>query len=175
MIGILDPTIATAKEHIDYVPRPQSLKGLRIGLVENTKKNSEAVLQRLAEKLASAYGMQVEVLVHKPQRAPLKDEQLEELKGPNRFRHRRRRLRGVLLGQSARRTDTRKSRHSRDSADHRCIRGDGQEMAELWGVPGFRFVMMPHPLASLTSAGVDASAEGLIARVIALLKEGQPS
>ena len=63
------------------MPRPQSLKGLRIGLVENTKKNSEAVLQRLAEKLASAYGMQVEVLVHKPQRAPLKDEQLKELKG----------------------------------------------------------------------------------------------
>ena len=48
-------------------------------------------------------------------------------------------------------------------------------MAELWGVPDFRFVMMPHPLASLTRADVDARAEELIAKVIALLKEGQPS
>ena len=32
-----------------------------------------------------------------------------------------------------------------------------KEMAELWGVPDFRFVMMPHPLASLTEEGVDLS------------------
>jgi hypothetical protein len=81
MRDILDPTIATAREPIGYVPRPQSLRGLRIGLVENTKKNAEAVLKKLAEKLESAHGMQVEVLVHKPQRAPLRDEQLAELKG----------------------------------------------------------------------------------------------
>ena len=44
MLGILDPTIATAREQIDYAPRPGSLKGLRIGLIENTKKNAEAVV-----------------------------------------------------------------------------------------------------------------------------------
>ena len=30
-----------------------------------------------------------------------------------------------------------------------------REMAQLWGVPDFRFVMMPHPLASLSEAQVD--------------------
>jgi hypothetical protein len=81
MEHILDPTIATAREPIAYVPRPRRLEGLRIGLIENTKKNSEAVLQRLAEKLAATHGMTMQVLVHKPQRAPLKDAQIAELKG----------------------------------------------------------------------------------------------
>ena len=85
MLGILDPTIATPRERIAYVPRPKSLKGLRIALIENTKKNAEAVLQRVAEKLAAAHGMKVEVLVHKPQRAPLKDEQIAQLKGRTDF------------------------------------------------------------------------------------------
>ena len=85
MLDILDPTIPTAREHIDYTPRPQNLKGLRIGLVENTKKNAEAVLRKVAEKLAAAHGMKTEVLVHKPQRAPLKDNQVAEMKGRTDF------------------------------------------------------------------------------------------
>lgn len=85
MLGLLDPTIATAREKMDYAPRPKNLKGLRIGLVENTKKNSEEVLRKLGEKLEAAHGMKVEVLVHKPQRAPLKDAQIAELKGRTDF------------------------------------------------------------------------------------------
>lgn len=49
-----------------------------------------------------------------------------------------------------------------------------REMAGLWGVPEFRFVMMPHPLANLTADGVDERAEQLVDRVISLLQEGQP-
>ena len=85
MIDILDPTIATARERIDYVPRPKSVQGLRIGLIENTKKNSEAVLRKVAEKLAAAHGMKMEVLIHKHQRAPLKDDQLADFKGRTDF------------------------------------------------------------------------------------------
>ncbi len=81
MLGILDPTIATAREQIDYVQRPKSFAGLRIGLVENTKKNAEEVLRKVAEKLEARHGMRMEVLLHKPQRAPLKDGQIAELKG----------------------------------------------------------------------------------------------
>lgn len=86
MIDLVDPTIAPcAREHIDYAPRPRGLKGLRIGLVENTKRNAEAVLRRVAEKLAAAHGMKLEVLVHKPQRAPLTGAQIAELKGRTDF------------------------------------------------------------------------------------------
>lgn len=81
MHEILDPTVTTAREPIAYVPRPRRLEGLRIGLIENTKRNSEEVLKRLAEKLAAAHGMTLQVLVHKPQRAPLKEAQIAELKG----------------------------------------------------------------------------------------------
>ena len=49
-----------------------------------------------------------------------------------------------------------------------------KEMAELWGVPDFRFVMMPHPLASLTAEGVEQRADELLDKVLALLQQGQP-
>ncbi len=80
MLEILDPTISTARERIAYVPRPQNLKGLRLGLIENTRKNSEAVLLKIADNLQALHGMKLEVLLHKHQRAPLADAQLAELK-----------------------------------------------------------------------------------------------
>lgn len=80
-LDIPDPTIRTARERIDHAARPARLEGLRIGLVETTKKNSEAVLRKLAEQLAKRYGMTLEVLLHKDQRAPLKESQLAELRG----------------------------------------------------------------------------------------------
>jgi hypothetical protein len=48
-----------------------------------------------------------------------------------------------------------------------------REMAELWGVPDFRFVMMPHPLGSLTADGIARRADELLGKVLALLQEGQ--
>ena len=81
MLGILDPTIATARERIAYAARPPRLEGLRVGLIENTRRNSEAVLLELAERLNAAHGITVEVLLHKHQRAPLADAQLAELSG----------------------------------------------------------------------------------------------
>ena len=50
-----------------------------------------------------------------------------------------------------------------------------REMAELWGVPEFRFVMMPHPLASLTPEAIEQRAAELVDKVLALLRDGQPS
>ena len=85
MLGILDPTVAAPRTHIDYAPRPQSFAHLRIGLIENTKKNSEAVLRRIAQKAAEKHGMTMEVLVHKTQRAPLRDSQIAELKASSDF------------------------------------------------------------------------------------------
>ena len=49
-----------------------------------------------------------------------------------------------------------------------------REMADLWGVPDFRFVMMQHPLANLTPADIDARADALLQKVLALLRQGQP-
>jgi hypothetical protein len=49
-----------------------------------------------------------------------------------------------------------------------------KEMAELWGVPDFRFVMMPHPLGSLSANAITKRANELISPVLALLRDGQP-
>jgi hypothetical protein len=49
-----------------------------------------------------------------------------------------------------------------------------REMAGLWGVPDFRFVMMPHPLASLTPEAIESRADGLVDDVLRLLQHGQP-
>jgi len=49
-----------------------------------------------------------------------------------------------------------------------------KEMAELWGAPDFRFVMMPHPLANLSATDVDRRAAELVSKVLKLLQEGQP-
>ena len=85
MFGILDPTIGSEREPIAYVPRPGSFKGLRVALIENTRKNSEPLLLELAGRLKSEHGIEVEVLLHKHQRAPLADSQLAELKGRTDF------------------------------------------------------------------------------------------
>ncbi len=49
-----------------------------------------------------------------------------------------------------------------------------KEMAELWGVPEFRFVMMRHPLARLSPEDVERRADELLNKVLGLLEEGQP-
>jgi hypothetical protein len=55
-IEILDPTVEPTKQPLTYVPRPDSLKGKRIGLVENTKFNSDKLLLKLGEILKQEYG-----------------------------------------------------------------------------------------------------------------------
>lgn len=49
------------------------------------------------------------------------------------------------------------------------------EMAKLWGVPDFRFVMMPHPLANLAPADIERRVDELVDKVLDLLRQGQPS
>ena len=53
---ILDPTVEPRQQPLTFVPRPDSLKGKRIGLVENTKFNSDRLLQKIGEILRQEYG-----------------------------------------------------------------------------------------------------------------------
>ncbi len=50
-IQIYDPTTEVAGRRISYAQRPESIRGLTIGLVDNTKHNSDALLLRIADKL----------------------------------------------------------------------------------------------------------------------------
>ncbi len=56
MTELLDPTTGAATQTIAFVPRPQALAGKRIALIENTKYNSDKLLERIGELLKSEYG-----------------------------------------------------------------------------------------------------------------------
>jgi hypothetical protein len=62
---LFDPTAAPVGRDVKVAPRPLRLDGLRIGLVENTKYNSDVLLQRMAERLGRRHGMTVVRMVRK--------------------------------------------------------------------------------------------------------------
>jgi hypothetical protein len=80
-IEILDPTVEPRKQPLTYVPRPDSLAGKRIGLVENTKFNSDRLLQKIGEILKQEYGAAETRLWRKHNASvPAHDEIIDEAK-----------------------------------------------------------------------------------------------
>ena len=49
----------------------------------------------------------------------------------------------------------------------------GKAMATTWGLPDFKFLAMPHPIANLNPAQLDQRAEAILPEVVKLLLEGQ--
>jgi hypothetical protein len=49
----------------------------------------------------------------------------------------------------------------------------GRAMAVQWGLPTYRFLMMPHPIANLTEAELDQRARAIVSEVAKLLLQGQ--
>ena len=64
-IDLFDPTTTTDKSPIQYVQRPQSLKGLKVGLVDNSKYNSKTLLLKIADRLQAGYKTKTTHLVTK--------------------------------------------------------------------------------------------------------------
>jgi hypothetical protein len=56
MIEILDPTTPAARQAVAYAPRPASLTGKRVALIENTKFNSDRLLQKIGDIMVREYG-----------------------------------------------------------------------------------------------------------------------
>jgi hypothetical protein len=48
---LFDPTSKPVERGVILAPRPASPRGLRLGLVENTKFNAKPILEKLAERL----------------------------------------------------------------------------------------------------------------------------
>ncbi|MEK7874829.1 MAG: hypothetical protein AAB325_01405 [Pseudomonadota bacterium] len=80
-IQIYDPTIEAKSRHIAYAPRPKSLAGLRVGLVDNSKHNSDQLLARIAGLLERDYGAKAHVMRRKSSAGvPASPEIIEEFK-----------------------------------------------------------------------------------------------
>jgi hypothetical protein len=56
---LFDPTATPVARAVTVAPRPRDLAGLRLGLVENTKFNSDTLLLKLADRLARRYGVRL--------------------------------------------------------------------------------------------------------------------
>jgi hypothetical protein len=54
---LIDPTAAPVAREVRLAPRPADLRGLRLGLVENTKFNSDTLLLKLANRLRDRHGI----------------------------------------------------------------------------------------------------------------------
>jgi hypothetical protein len=81
MIELLDPTTGVATQPIAYVDRPASLEGKRVGLVENTKFNSDRLLAKIGDVLKSEYGAAEWTMFSKHNASvPAHDELIAELR-----------------------------------------------------------------------------------------------
>jgi hypothetical protein len=49
----------------------------------------------------------------------------------------------------------------------------GRAMAEQWGVPYYRFLSMPHPIANLSEVDLDRRAREIAPEVVKLILQGQ--
>jgi hypothetical protein len=56
---LFDPTSSPAPRDVTLAPRPADLRGLKLGLVENTKFNSIPILAKLGERLRERYGVTI--------------------------------------------------------------------------------------------------------------------
>ena len=54
---LIDPTAAPVVREVRLAPRPAALRGLRLGIVENTKFNSDTLLLKLADRLRDRHGI----------------------------------------------------------------------------------------------------------------------
>ena len=61
-LQIYDPTTGATGRNVHFVPRPKSLAGLRVGLVDNTKHNSDQLLLRIAALLESKHGAKAHLI-----------------------------------------------------------------------------------------------------------------
>jgi hypothetical protein len=80
-LRVYDPSSRNTEQEIRLAPRPASLRGLRIGLVENTKYNSDTLLLRIATILEREYGAQSHLLRSKRTAGtPVDEKTIEEFK-----------------------------------------------------------------------------------------------
>jgi hypothetical protein len=55
-IRVFDPTTTPKEQALHYAARPTTLQGKKIGLVENTKYNSDKLLLKVGQILTEEYG-----------------------------------------------------------------------------------------------------------------------
>jgi hypothetical protein len=59
---MFDPTTKrTGPSRLQLAPRPTTLQGVRLGLIDNRKVNAAVILEKVADRLAAEHGTRVSV------------------------------------------------------------------------------------------------------------------
>ena len=81
-VQIYDPTTEVSARRIAYASRPGTLEGLTVGLIDNTKHNSDQLLLRIAKILEEKHGTKSHVIRRKKSSGAAPHAQIiEEYKG----------------------------------------------------------------------------------------------
>ncbi|MBM3219772.1 MAG: hypothetical protein FJZ38_14045 [Candidatus Rokubacteria bacterium] len=78
---LLDPTVEQPQQAIDFAPRPKALAGKRVALIENTKYNSDRLLEKIGDILKKEQGIAEWKIFHKHNSSvPAHKEVIDEVK-----------------------------------------------------------------------------------------------
>jgi hypothetical protein len=171
--SIIDPTIGPADGHgvFTLAARPDSLAGLRVGLLANTKRNAEQFLDEVGRMLTERYGAATVVARKKPDITNTAPEPImEDLRTGSDV---------VVVG-----VGDCGSCSASAVADGIVLEQAGvpavvvttdaftssaSAMARVRGVPDYRYLTVPHPMANLTPEGVRDKAEAAIPGIVGML------
>lgn len=152
-------------------PRPVSLKGLKLGLLDNTKPNATMLLENIAGELQKHYGAGEATIYTKHYfGTPLKQELLDQIVSEV----------DVVItavgdcGSCSAATVADGILFERAGIPTVAITSDSflmsaRAMADVQGFPGFAFHAVQHPMASLTAEEVRERALASMPRVLEIL------
>lgn len=170
--ALLDPTgMAEREDDATLSPRPVSLKGLTVGLLDNTKPNAMLLLDQIVADLRRDHGVgEVKRYVKDYFGTPVKDELFDEIVSEV----------DIVItavgdcGSCSAATVADGIKFERAGIPTVSICSDsfamsGQAMADVQGFPGFEFVMVEHPVASLDSSLIRGRADQAVADALRIL------
>lgn len=171
MIELLNPTREAAGSEPVYAPRPSSLQGKRVALIENTKFNSDNILERIGKILMRDHGAASYKLYHKRYSSvPAHDEIIRDVVaqcdvmvagiGDCGSCSSGTVLDGILLEM--------KNIPSASIITHLFV-NTGRAMARQWQNPDYRYLVMEHPIANLPDDLLQQRAELIAPQVVELL------
>ena len=173
--SIIDPTIGPAADSgrgpATRADRPESLSGLRLGLLANTKRNAEQFLDEVGRLLAGQHGVATVLARKKPDITNTAPEPiLDDLRAGCDV---------VVVG-----VGDCGSCSASPVADGIILEQGGipavvictdaftasaDAMARIRGVPGYHYLTVPHPMANLTPEGVRDKAAAAVPEIVAML------
>ncbi|WP_130178030.1 UGSC family (seleno)protein [Cryobacterium sp. SO1] len=163
--ALLDPTgSAERSDDVTLAPRPGTLKGLSVGLLDNTKVNATPLLKSIAAELDRRYGLGASIVYTKDYfGTPIKEELLEQIVSE---------CDAVITavgdcGSCSAATVADGILFERAGLPAVSICSDsflisGQAMAKVQGFPGYDFLVAAHPIASLDADEIRGRAADLM-------------